>query len=194
MLAFFGNRGAGPLAMAILAEVMVLLSVGGILMSSSVSRGGIVRLILRGTALNPIVAAIVIGATVTATGWTLPDPLSRFLAFLGGAAGPAALFALGGALAVHDLDRATILATSWITAAKLALYPLTVWLVLDRLLSLDAILVQAGVLIAALPSAGNVYVMAKRYDADPGSVSAAIALSTVVSVLSVPFTAWLVLT
>lgn len=194
MLAFFGNRAAGPLAMAILAEVMVLLSVGGILMSSSASRDGIVRLVLRGTVLNPIVAAIVVGAIVAATGWALPDPLSRFLGFLGGAAGPTALFALGGALAVQSIDRATIVVASWITAAKLALYPLVVWLVLDKLLSLDAIWVQAGVLIAALPSAGNVYVMAKRYDADPEVVSAAIALSTIVSVLSVPFTAWLVLT
>jgi predicted permease len=194
MLAFFGDRAAGPLAMAILAEVMVLLSIGGVLMSSSASRDGIVRLILRGTVLNPIVAAIVVGAIIAATGWVLPDPLSRFLTFLGGAAGPTALFALGGALAVQSIDRATISAAAWITIAKLVLYPAIVWLVLDRILSLDAIWVQAGVLIAALPPAGNVYVMAKRYDADPEVVSAAIALSTIVSVLSVLFTAWLVLT
>jgi malonate transporter and related proteins len=35
MLAFFGERGAGPLAMAILAEVMVLLSVGSVLMGAT---------------------------------------------------------------------------------------------------------------------------------------------------------------
>jgi malonate transporter len=35
MLAFFGERGAGPLAMAILAEVMVLLSVGSVLMGAN---------------------------------------------------------------------------------------------------------------------------------------------------------------
>jgi hypothetical protein len=35
MLAFFGERGAGPLAMAILAEVVVLLSVGSVLMGAN---------------------------------------------------------------------------------------------------------------------------------------------------------------
>jgi predicted permease len=39
MVAFFGSRSAGPLAMAILAEVMVLLSLGGAIMGSS-RRGG----------------------------------------------------------------------------------------------------------------------------------------------------------
>ena len=194
MLAFFGDRGAGPLAMAILAEVMVLLSVGGVLMSAS-SREGISvgRLVLRGTVLNPIVAAIALGAVIAAVGLTLPEPVVRFLGFLGGAAGPTALFALGGALAAQHVNRSTLLAASGVTAAKLLLYPVAVWCVLDRLLEIDHIWVQAGVLIASLPSAGNIYVIAKRYDADPELVSAAIALSTLVSVVSVPFVAWLML-
>ncbi|HEX8809208.1 MAG TPA: hypothetical protein VF760_09455, partial [Xanthobacteraceae bacterium] len=49
MLAFFGERGAGPLAMAILAEVMVLLSVGSVLMGANGGpKSGIGSLILRG--------------------------------------------------------------------------------------------------------------------------------------------------
>src|SRR5258707_778323 len=43
MLAFFGERGAGPLAMAILAEVMVLLSVGSVLMGANGGPGGTLR-------------------------------------------------------------------------------------------------------------------------------------------------------
>ena len=38
-LAFFGERSAGPLAMAILAEVMVLLTLGGIIMGASRESG-----------------------------------------------------------------------------------------------------------------------------------------------------------
>jgi malonate transporter len=139
------------------------------------------------------VAAIVLGAAVAAVGLSLPEPIGHFLGFLGGAAGPTALFALGGALAAQRLDRATILAASGVTAAKLVVYPAIVWCVLARLPAVDHVLVQAGVLIAALPSAGNIYVMAQRYDADPERVSAAIALSTLISVVSVPVTAWLVL-
>jgi len=53
--------------------------------------------------------------------------------------------------------------------------------------------VNVGVLIACLPSAGNIYVLAQRYDADPRRVSAAILLPTIVSVLSFPCVAWLAL-
>jgi predicted permease len=194
MLAFFGARGAGPLAMAILAEIMVILSIGGVLMGAgSGKRVGIAALLMRGTVLNPVVVAIVLGATFAAARISLPVPLDRFLGFLGAAAGPTALFALGGALAVQRIDRATVATAAWISAAKLLIYPLLVWLVLARLLRVEPFWVQAGVLLAALPPAGNVYVFAQRYNADPERVSAAIVLSTLISMASVPLVAWLML-
>ena len=51
---------------------------------------------------------------------------------------------------------------------------------------------RVAVLLASLPSAGSTYIFAQRYAADEERVSAAIALSTVVSVASVPFAVWLV--
>lgn len=194
VLAFFGERGAGPLAMAILAEVMVLLSLGGVIMGAASGGGASVgSLVLRGTVLNPVVAAIVLGAALAATGVTLPVSMDRFFGFLGGSAGPTALFAVGGALAVQRIDRATVSAAAGISAAKLVVYPVLVWYVLARLLQLEPFWVQAGVLIAALPSAGSNYVLAQRYAADADRVSASIVLSTLVSVVTVPLAAWLVL-
>src|ERR1700704_1907740 len=52
--------------------------------------------------INPIVVAIVLGAALAGTGLALPEAIMRFLGLLGG--GPAALFALGGALALQRLD------------------------------------------------------------------------------------------
>jgi malonate transporter and related proteins len=194
MLAFFGERGAGPLAMAILAEIMVLLSIGGVLMGANGdARRGIGSQILRGTVFNPVVTAIVLGAVLAGTGRALPEPITRFLAFLGGAAGPTALFALGGALALQRLDRGTAVAACLISLVKLLVYPLFTWLVLRHVMTLEPFWVQAGVLIACLPSAGNIYVLAQRYDADPPRVSAAILLSTIASVVTFPCAAWLVL-
>ena len=95
-LAFFGERGAGSLAMAILAQVMVLLSVGSVLRGANGGpKRGIGSLILRGTMFNPIVVAIVLGAALAGTGLALHEAITRFLDFLGGAAGPAALSAEG---------------------------------------------------------------------------------------------------
>jgi len=194
MLAFCGERGAGPLAMAILAELMVLLSVGSVLMSANGGpKRGMGSLILRGIMFNPIVVAIVLGAALAGTGIALPEAITRFLGFLGGAAGPAALFALGGTLALQRLARRAGVIACLITVAKLAVYPLLVWLILGGMMQLDAFWVKVGVLIASLPSAGNIYALAQQYDADPQRVSAAILVSTLVSVVSFPCVAWLAL-
>jgi malonate transporter and related proteins len=194
VLAFFGERGAGPLAMAILAEVMVLLSLGAVIMGGARDVGASIwTLVLRGTVLNPLVAAIVLGAAVAATGVALPMALDRFLGFLGGAAAPTALFAVGGSLAVQRVNRATAFVATGITAGKLAAYPVLVWYVLARMLQAEPFWVQSGVLLAALPSAGTNYVVAQRYGTDSGQVSAAIVLSTLVSAVSVPIVAWLML-
>jgi malonate transporter len=194
VLAFLGERGAGPLAMAILAEIMVLLSVGTAFMSGSRDGGvGVGSAVLRTTALNPVLVAIVLGAAVAATGASPPAPLDRVLGFLGGAAAPTALFALGGALALQRMDRATALSAAAITVAKLVACPLLAWFVLARVLRVEPFWVQAGVLLAALPPAGNVYVVAQRYAADADRISAAIVLSTTVSAVTVPVAAWLIM-
>jgi malonate transporter and related proteins len=194
MLAFFGERGAGPLAMAILAEIMVLLSVGAVLMGGSRGVGtGVGPVVLRGTLLNPVLVAIVLGAALAAAGLAPPAPLDSFLGLLGGAAAPTALFTLGGALALQRIDRATALSAAAITAAKLAACPVLAWIVLAHLLQVDPFWVQAGVVLAALPPAGNVYVVAQRYAADADRVSAAIVLSTTVSAATVPVAAWLIM-
>src|SRR5258708_22563540 len=131
MLAFFGERGAGPLAMAILAEVMVLLSVGSVLMGANGGpKSGIGSLILRGTMFNPIVVAIVLGAALAGTGLALPEAITRFLGFLGGAAGSAALFALGRALALQRLCRPTAPPPGLIIVATRSLYTFLRWLCL----------------------------------------------------------------
>ena len=65
--------------------------------------------------------------------------------------------------------------------------------VLAKLLGLEPFWWQTGVVIASLPSAGHIFVLAQRYRADPDRVSAVIVASTVISVVTVPFVAWLVL-
>lgn len=194
VIAFFGARGAGPLAMALLAEIMVILSIGAVIMGIAYRKDrSVAKHLFRGSIGNPVVAAIVLGIGVAATGAVLPEPLDRFLGFLAGAAGPTALFAVGGALAVQRINRSTVLAASAISAAKLAAYPLLVWFVLTRLLRIEAFWSEAGVLLASLPSGGSSYLLAQRYAADADQVSAAIVLSTLVSVVTVPLAAWLVL-
>jgi malonate transporter len=195
LLALLGERATGPLAMAILAEVGLLMPLGIVLMSLGRERGGeprhVLRDVARATVGNPIVLGVCAGAAVGLSGERLPVPVDRFFSFVGASAGPTALFALGGSLAGRRLGQHWGVVAG-IAAAKLVVYPAVVWALL-RSAGLSPTWVAAGVLIAALPTAANVFVFAQRYGAVPERISSEILLSTVVGAATFPVVAWLVL-
>jgi predicted permease len=193
LLPMLGPRVAGPVAMSIMAEVAVIIALGSILMAPAVpgARGRAVWLGLRGLGRNPVILSIAGGSLLAATGAAMPLPIERFLNFLGNAAGPTALFALGGTLGRLRVGQQLLAVAAGVTLAKLAAYPLLVWLVLDRLLGLDGFWVTSGVLLAAMPTATNAFVLAQRNGAGAAEVSAGVLLSTVLAALAFPLTAWL---
>jgi malonate transporter len=195
LLALLGDRATGPLAMGILAEVGLLMPLGIVLMSVRRDRPGpprgVMREVATATLLNPIVLGVCVGAAVGLSGSRLPAPVDRFLSFLGASAGPTALFALGGSLASRRLGQHWQ-AIAGVAAAKLLVYPALAWAFL-RLAGLPPTWVAAGVLIAALPTAANVFVFAQRFDAVPERISAEILLSTLVGAATFPLAAWLVM-
>jgi len=193
LLTYFGDRGAGPLAMAIMSEVMIIFSVGSTLMGSGQSGGRNIRLaVLRGIVLNPVLIAILMGAAFAAAGVRIPTSLDRFLELLGGAAAPTALFALGGSLALQKLDGDTILTATALSLAKLVLYPVVAWCALTLLFGAGDFWLRAGVLLACLPSASSNYVAAQRFATEPDVVSAAITISTISSIITVPIAVWMI--
>jgi malonate transporter len=191
LLSLMGERVSGPLAMAIMAEVTVVLPLGDLLMARRAAGEGPLRRALRALAVNPVILAILLGAALGATGTALPEPADRFLVFLGAAAGPTALFALGGTLGRLRFRRRLLALAAAVSAAKLGLYPLLAWLVLGGLLGLDPLWVAAGTLLAALPIASNAFILAQRHEVGTEEVSAAVLLSTVAAVASFPLIAWL---
>jgi malonate transporter and related proteins len=202
LLSLMGDRASGPLAMAIMAEVIMVLMLGDVMMAArrgdddaaAAAAAGPLRRALRVLAVNPVILAIAAGAALGATGTALPDPADRFLAFLGGAAGPTALFALGGTLGRLRFHRRLLAIAAAVSAAKLGLYPLLAWAVLGRGLGLDPPWVAAGTLLAAMPIASNAFILAQRHAAAQEEVSAAVLLSTIAAVAAFPLTAWLVAT
>jgi len=195
MLAVVGERATGPIAMIILAEVGLLMPLGLAFMGLGAPRPGGARglaaVLVRATLLNPIVLGVAVGAALGLLGLPLPAPLERLLAFLGGSAGPVALFALGGTLAGQRLGEGWRPALG-LVVAKVAAYPALAWALL-RAAGLSADWVAAGTLLAALPTAAYAFVFAQRFEAAPERVSTAILLSTVAGAVAFPLTAWLVL-
>jgi NAD binding domain of 6-phosphogluconate dehydrogenase len=151
VLTFFGAHGAGPLAMAIVCEVMILMSVGAVIMAGADKAAAAGSLILRSTVYNPVVAAILACGAIAASGLVLSMPLNGFLSFLAGSAAPTALFAVGGALAMQRIDRTTAYAAAGISLVKLLMYPLTVWCLLAYALHVEPFWIGVGVVIASLP-------------------------------------------
>jgi len=191
LLAAVGPQGIGPLAMAMVCEVMILFSFGALAMAGGEEVPAVDRAILRGLASNPVIGAIAIGAALAALKTGVPASLDGILGFLGASAAPTALFAIGASLAGRDggrtFDRGVVL----VAVVKLAAYPLVAWGTLACLLRLDPFWVRSGVLLAALPSASSNFVLAQQYEAEADRVSAMIALSTVASLATVPGFGWL---
>ncbi len=134
---------------------------------------------------NPMVMAMALGLLWSAFAVPVPVPLGEFLTLLGAAATPGALFAIGASLATKSAERRSI--AIWLSTAKLALHPLAVafaalW-VFDVPPFTSAVMIAA----AAMPTAGNVYILAQHYGVAPVRVSSTILISTLVSILSLTY-------
>ena len=127
---------------------------------------------------------IAAGLAFGATGTRLPAPADEFLALLGAAATPGALFAIGASLAERALARP--LPALWLSTAKLVLHPAAVGLAAFRIF--DVAPFPAGVMVAAaaLPVAGNTFILAHHFRVAEQRVSAAILISTAAAIATIP--------
>ncbi|WP_402464343.1 AEC family transporter [Isoptericola aurantiacus] len=114
---------------------------------------------------NPIILGALAGAAVSLTGATVPDVVLAPLEILGGAAIPMILLAFG--MSLHgstplrgDEGRAPAVVAS---ALKSVLMPAVAYLVARFGFGLDAEGVVTAVMLAALPTAQNIYNYAARF-------------------------------
>ncbi|MEX0281155.1 MAG: AEC family transporter, partial [Arenibacterium sp.] len=114
----------------------------------------------------------------------IPVVLNDFLLILGGAATPGALFAIGASLAGKSAERIEV--AGWLTFCKLVLHPIFVGLGVLVFFPLDAYSAAIVVAAAAMPVAGNVFMLAQHYGVAPHRVSAAILFSTAIGIATVP--------
>lgn len=181
-----GPEALGPNMMVLAVDMIVFSSLIVILVTAA--REGRVRLAVFGAVglglvRNPMIVSLVAGFAWAATGWPLPGPVASLLTTLGAAATPGALFAIGASLATKSAERLAV--AGWLSFAKLVLHPAVV--AFCALVLFDVAPYAAGVMIAAaaLPVAGNVYILAAHYGIAPLRVSAAILVSTALSVVTV---------
>lgn len=124
----------------------------------------LVRRILR-PLLNPLMLGSLGGVVLAVTGWRLPEPVLDPLTLLGAMAIPAMLVAFGVSLRIGPRPGAGEPAgqVAAVVALKLVLQPLVGFLLAAFVFDLDRAGVLAVTLIAGLPTAQNVFVIATRY-------------------------------
>lgn len=144
---------------------------------------GIFRSIGLGLIKNPMIVSIVLGLTWSGLQIPIPGPLNEFVILLGNAATPGALFAIGASLASKSAER--VFVAGWLSFCKLVLHPAAVAVAALVIFPVEPY--AAGVMIAAaaLPVAGNVYMLAQHYGIAPHRVSASILISTALSIVTV---------
>ena len=133
---------------------------------------------------NPMIMSISAGFIWSGLGIPIVAPLDEFLSMLGSAATPGALFAIGASLAFKSAERLQV--ATWISFLKLVMHPAAVAISALFIFQVESYAASVMVAAAALPVAGNVYILAQHYAVAPVRVSASILISTFFSILTVP--------
>ncbi|GAA1372245.1 AEC family transporter [Catellatospora chokoriensis] len=142
---------------------------------------------------TPVILGSMAGVVASAAGWLPPEWLLRPLELLGGAAVPAALFALG--MSLHQSG-----ASSWrlpgreVTVAvllKVVAQPVAAYLIGRYLLDLDGAALLAVTLVAGLPTAQNTFVYASEFRASTALSRDAILFSSLLSMGTLTLILWL---
>ncbi len=186
LVVLMGPQAAGPVLMVLAIDLIVFSTIVTLIITG-VRQGrmslSVVKVLALGLLKNPMIVSMALGLAWSSTGVAVPVPINDFMALLGGAATPGALFAIGASLATKSAERVQI--AGWLSFCKLILHPMAVAFAALVVFKVDP--GPAGVMIAAasLPVAGNVYILAQHFGVAPQRVSASILISTTVSILTV---------
>ena len=142
------------------------------------------REVLRKIALHPFIIATFFGILGAVFEVKPVEPISRLISYLSNAAAPCALFAMGVSMALRPLKRVPV-ELGFILPIKLVLQPALVYVLLSWAGNFPAPWVYAAVLLAGLPTATNVFVLAQQYQTWMELASAAVLATTVTSVVTV---------
>jgi predicted permease len=199
LVALLGPAAAGPAIVTILVDMVITTSVCLALaeMDAADEHGMAVALrkALWGILKNPMPWAILAGAFCSWQSIELAGPVARTIGLLADAASPVALFTIGAVLARSQMlahqrtNGALRLLDYWpVALSKLLLHPVLVMLVAQTArawgVSLSPFAITVMVLVAALPSASNVSLLAERMGADNGRIARIILVTTALAFLT----------
>lgn len=142
---------------------------------------------------NPVVAAALAGVALALLDLALPEPLDRAVGMAAASGSPVGLVALGAALGLRETEDEAAPSTGPVIAAalaKLALFPLLAWLAIG-LTPAPAAFRAGATLLAAAPTAVNVFIQTRAYDVFARGAARTVALTTALSLVTLALAALL---
>lgn len=133
---------------------------------------------------NPSIIAIAVGLVLLLTGWRLPGFLNNTLELLGSTTTPVAMFVIGARL--MGISRADLMDRPLLCACGLRLIAVPAAVLLLRLAPLPPMVVSSLYLCAAMPCAALTGMQADLYNCDRALASRGVALSSALSMITVP--------
>jgi len=143
---------------------------------------------------NPVVAAALAGVALALLDLAMPEPLDRAIGMAAASGSPVGLVALGTALGLSETEGDAAPAWSPViiaALAKLIAFPLLAWLVIGLTPAPPAF--RAGAtLLAAAPTAVNVFIQTRAYGVFARGAARTVALTTALSLATLALVALLV--
>lgn len=182
-IAFLGAEAAAPMALVFAFDCVLFFTIIPLLVAVGDEDANLretFRLIVERVLLNPFIIATLIGVLGAYFQIRLPDALDRSLDMLKAAAAPAALFALGVTVALRPAGQIPA-ETLFALIVKLIVHPVVVYVVLSYVGNFDRIWVYTAILMAALPPAVSVFVLASQFRTYVDRSSTAVLIGTLAS-------------
>jgi malonate transporter len=196
-LAVLGAKAAAPTALIFCCDSIFLFSIVPLLIAVTDGKHRpllhTLGLVVRQIVFNPLIMSACAGALAAALHIHPPVAIDNMLLFLQNTAAPVALFALGVTVALRPFGR-----VPWevpgVIAVKLLVHPL---LVIGLMLLLGPFAqpwAATAVLMASLPPALNVFVIARQNETWIEPASVAVLIGTFASVVTLTSVMWLLQT
>ena len=190
VLSSFGEEGLGTTLTVISVNGLTLFTMVAITGPSSGGRSASLLKLIISTFQNPIIIGLLLGAAVNFLSIPIPQPLLESVSLAGRGALSCALFILGSSLATVNTESIARdrKAVALMCLLKLFIIPGLVFFAARQVLQLEPLAVSVLVTLAGCPSGINALPFAQHSVQETSVVSAAIFVSTVLSIVTLP--AW----
>jgi malonate transporter and related proteins len=188
----YGDQGVAVLLALITVHSLIMLSLATVVLElvtlkeKSGQHGHPIRVLsasIWNTLKQPMIFPIIAGLIYAQTGWGIPAVIDKPLQLLGNAFSPLAVILVGITLAATRVGEHLRMALA-LSMLKNVAHPLVVAFI-GLALGLSGLPLAVMIVTAALPIGANVFLFAQRYETALPEVTAAVAVSSTVALVSV---------